>query len=381
VSRTVTRSSSSPSGTCLGSALLSSLGKTRFMVGFSSGKEAIAVEAPFDIRYQYIAGTIGNPNQQCADHEWWGCWWQDLSLPPGSALPPGYISAAQKLNEIPMFTYYMILNATGGQEGGVDVNGANDVNVMTKYLADWRFFTRNIGSSKALLHIEPDFWGFAQQVNSNAHLVPAAVSSADPADCSGYENSVARLGQCMVHIVRVYAPNALVGLHASGWATGVDVLFNTSRSLDVRTEAAKVATFLAASGGAQSDFVVVEMSDRDAGYYQSIGQNRWWDAQNATLPHFAQDLIWVKALAESLGKPALWWQVPVGNMNQNVPGHWKDNRVQYFFYHPSPFAAAQGVGIVFGAGTTEQTDPGGDDGYLVFRMNSYVRAGGTPACP
>ena len=187
-----------------------------------------------------------------------------------------------------MFTYYMILNATGGAEGGAEVSGANNVNVMTKYLADWRYFTQKIGSSRALLHIEPDFWGFAQQVNSNPHAIPAAVASADPIDCTGYENSVAGLGQCMVHIVRAYAPNALIGLHASGWATGVDALFNTSTSLDVTKEAAKVAAFLAASGGAQTDFVVVEMSDRDV---RSWRERTDRSQHRQRVPRFTHELL------------------------------------------------------------------------------------------
>jgi hypothetical protein len=368
-------------GACLGSSLMSALGKSKLMIGFA-GDDTTAGQAPFDLRYQYLAGTIEDPNVKCADWNWWGCWWQDLSQPPGSAFPSGYIAAAQGRHEIPMFTYYMILGAANYAEGAGEVSAANDVPTMAKYLADWRFFAQKIGTAQAILHVEPDFWGYAQQQNANPHAIPAAVASADPTDCAGYESSIAGMGQCMVHIVRKYAPNAKVGLHASGWATRIDALYNGSPSFDVAAEAAKVASFLSQAGGSDSDLVVVEMSDRDAGYYASIGQNRWWDATNATLPDFAQDLAWVKALSEAMGKPALWWQVPVGNMSQNdTSGHWRDNRVQYVFDHPGEFAAAHGVGVAFGSGASGQTDPSTDGGYLVSRTNAYATAGGTAACP
>jgi hypothetical protein len=366
---------------CLGSDLAGSLGKSSVLVGYA-GDDGVAAQAQWDLRYQYLAGPIADPSSTCssATGSWWGCW-QDWSQPPGQYVT-GFIGSAVTHQEIPMFTYYMILPASGAGEGSGEVAAANGATFMASYLRDWRFLLTKIGSGKALLHIEPDFWGYAEHVNADPHLVPAAVASADPTDCAGYENSIAGLGQCMIAMVRRYAPNAKVGLHASGWGTGVDVLYNTSTSFDVAGEAAKLARFLVGCGAASGDFVVVEMSDRDAGYYQSIGQNRWWDAANATLPSFSQALTWAKALAEDVGRPLLWWQIPVGNMGQsNTTDHWKDNRVQYFFDHSAEFAQAHGVGIAFGAGADGQTTPSTDGGYLAGRAASYVGAGGTPICP
>ena len=47
-----------------------------------------------------------------------------------------------------------------------------------------------------------------------------------------------------------------------------------------------------------------EAAGRLAGYYQTVkNQQSWWDATDATLPDYAQDLTWVKALTEA-GMPA-----------------------------------------------------------------------------
>jgi hypothetical protein len=186
----------------------------------------------------------------------------------------------------------------------------------------------------------------------------------------------------MVAMARTDPPNARIGLHASGWSTGIDALLNTDASTDVTAHAARTAAFLDACGAGGSDFVVVEASDRDAGYYASLGRDTWWDAGDATLPTFEQALSWYRAIAEGSSKPVLLWQLPVGNTSLgNVSGAWQDNRAEYFFDHPERFAAAHVVGAAFGAGADGQTTPSSDGGYLVGRVTTYLSDGGTPACP
>src|SRR5262249_7684757 len=157
---------------------------------------------------------------------------------------------------IPMVTYYEILQASGVQEGAPEVTqAAINAAFMTRYLADFRFLAKQIGDAPALLHVEPDFWGYAEQANADPPQLPAAVASADPTDCGGDENTIAGLGHCFLHIARKYAPNAKVSLHASGWSTKMDALSNTNASLDVGAEAQKTAAFLRACGADEMDFV------------------------------------------------------------------------------------------------------------------------------
>jgi hypothetical protein len=156
---------------------------------------------------------------------------------------------------------------------------------------------------------------------------------------------------------------------------------NTKPTLDVTAVARTTARFLRVTGGDQADFVAVEASDRDAGYYASLGQRRGWDATNRTLPSFTQAFAWTRALTEALRKPALWWQVPVGNASMpNEERAWQDNRVDYFLDHPDELAATHAFGVVFGAGMEGQTTPATDGGNLVRRMKQYRSSGGTPLC-
>jgi hypothetical protein len=183
-------------------------------------------------------------------------------------------------------------------------------------------------------------------------------------------------------MIRKYASNARVGLHASAWGTGIDVHENTDPRLDVAVEARRLGQFLLECGAGESDFVVVEATDRDAGFYKSQGRNTFWDATNATLPNFHQAFTWTQALTERMGKPALWWQLPLGNMSlANVVHEWQDNRVDYFFSHPAEVARTNAFGMVFGAGEERQTNPSTDHLNFVNKVQQLVAAGGQGACP
>ena len=375
-------------GSCLGSDLLASLGKSRVMVGYS-GDDSVAALAPFDLRYVYLAGGLFDGQGPCASCAsgctaagtscagggcgWWGCWQWD-QLPPGQyALD--FAAKAGADGEIPMFTYYEILQASGVSEGTPEVtSAARDPAFMARYLADWRFLLGRVGSGKALLHVEPDFWGYAEQAGGDPHALPAAVASANPTDCAGEEDSIAGLGRCMISMVRRYAPNAKVGLHASGWGTGYDVLQNSNASFDVAGQAATLGAFLRACGADQGDFVAADMSDRDAGT-----RHNWFDATNATLPDFHQAFAWAKGVAEAVGRPVLWWQIPLGNASL-APAN-QDNRVDYLLTHVGEVAASHGVGLAFGAGAAGQATPSTDNGNFVSRAKSYYAAGGVPYCP
>ena len=383
---------------CMAGAFLSSLGKARLLVG-ATMDDGSANAAAWDVRYLYISGGVPDGASACVSCAsgctaagkscknggvgcpWWGCYQYD-QVPPG-AFARDFVVAAKAKALLPMFTYYQFLQSSGATEGPAQVMKANDAVFLARYLNDWRFFLQQIGAQAAILHLEPDLWGYAQRFNPNPHAIPAKVGTANPTDCAGQEDSFAGLGKCMVAMAKKYASNAKVGLHASAWATGTDVSLNKSASFDLKAEARKVADYLRECGGADADYLAVEASDRDAGYYQLVrNENRFWDPTNATRPHFAQAFEWAKELAERLGKSLVWWQLPIGNpalpdLNQK----YRDNRVDYFFGHLSEIVAAHGAVIAFGAGADDQTNPATDNGNLIGKMKAYLAGAGQAPCP
>jgi hypothetical protein len=389
-------------GSCLGSSFLSALGKDRLIVGVS-GSGTSETAAPYDLRYVYLSGGLfssSTPCTSCSSCAPMGSWWGCYNTPPGM-YATYFIQGAADASppQIPMFTYYEILQTAQAtlsnfQEGTAEATvAATNTGIMTRYYNDWRFLLQTIGQTKAVLHIEPDFWGYVRNAGDPTTL-PAVVGSVNATDCGSLPSTIAGMGQCMISMARKYAPNALVGLHASAW----DSAGNTSPTTDVTVDAKAVAAVLAACGESKADFVVVETSDRDAGYYQIVeNEDTWWDPTDKMLPDYAQDLTWIKALTEALGVPALYWQTPLGNSaGTNMNNSYKDNRVDYFFggsaaqvesgaavtvpSHWSELAAAHVVGVAFGAGAGGQTTPDTDGGNLATKTKAYIASGGQSLC-
>jgi hypothetical protein len=371
-----------PTATCDGARLSGSfLGKDRLLVGLSTEDEASAAAAPYDLRYHYISGGISPGAAPCTSCDgacatWWGCW-QDASKPLG-LFARDLVAKAQAASpaQVPMFTYYQLLQSMASpSEGDAEVTQVADAAFMRRYLADYRFLLQQIGSDVALVHLEPDFWGYAGRRKQACSAIPAAVASANPADCAGEPETLQGLGRCMLAMARRYAPNAKVGLHASSWGYEFDALVNADASFDVAAEARRVGSFLAGCGAGDADFVAADMSDRDAGT-----NGKWWDPTNASLPNFHQAFTWGNAVAEAVGRPLLWWQVPVGNTTKGLPASQQDNRVDYLLTHPGEIAAGGAIGVAFGAGASGEATPEADGGNLAARARAYAAGASAPAC-
>jgi hypothetical protein len=348
------------------------MGRDRLMIG-AQMDDATAAAAPFDVRYRYLASGIPVDAPACrqacssACGNWWGCW-QDHAQAPGqyAAWHLQQTAAATWQNasrpQVPMFTYYVFLPASGAAEGAAEVAAMNDSTVTRRYLDDWRFLLRRIGNQRAMLHIEPDLWGFVRSVHSDPRAVPAQVRSGNPTDCADHEDNAAGFARCMIGMVRTYAPNATVGLHASPWnhrASG---------------NAQETAQFMRALGADLGDFIVTDPADRDAGWRQhSQGENwHWWAPEDGQAY-----LQWSKTLSDLVGLPTVIWQIPLGNMAlDNTVNRWQDTRVDYFFSHLDQVAASSVVALLFGAGHPEQTTPETDGGNLINKTIANFRAGG-----
>ncbi|MCL2066171.1 MAG: hypothetical protein FWG99_01750 [Treponema sp.] len=374
---------------------LEHFGKGRLLIGAMANDPFFAQNPNLlDVRYLYLSDAIFTgpavPTQfNAADERWWG-WWQDRSRPPGQYLRD-FLNKTEQAGQIPMITYYTFAQTSGRES---QVSPANDVSFLTRYFNDWRFMLQQIGNCRAIIHIEPDLWGYAQhRIKENTgndndlspEQLPARVRDANPADGAGFNNTFAGFTKCLIYMARKYAPNALVGLHASAWATGSDININRNPGLNIKAHAALVGNFMLELGAGEADFLAVEALDRDADYYQlRRGENRWWNT-NSTLPNFAQHFQWAAELKTIIGKPLVWWQLPVGysgspNIDAVYPftqGHeqgYKDNRADYFLTHTNDIVSMGGVLIAFGAGADTQTNPLTDGGNLARLIRNYKQS-------
>ena len=375
-------------GMCPEATFLKSFDKERLLIG-AMAEDMFFTQNPnvLDVRYIYLADAIFTgpeaPTQYMdADSRWWG-WWQDRQQPPGQYLRD-FLDKTERAGQIPMITYYTFAQTSNAES---QVSPANDVSFLTRYFNDWRFMLQQIGNRKAILHIEPDLWGYAQHRSPQSpDNIPAAVRAANPVDGSEFDNTFAGFSRCLIAMVRKYAPNVKVGLHASAWATGNDININRNANLNIQNHAIQAGNYMLALGAGETDFLAVEALDRDADYYRlQRSENRWWDATNQTLPHFSQHFLWVAELKKIIKKPLVWWQLPLGHADSpNTPAvspftqgyeqGYKDNRADYFLTHADDIVSLGGVLLAFGAGAGDQTNPLTDGGNLVRLVNNYKQS-------
>ena len=379
-------------GDCPAADLGTLLGRDRLLIGGSMSDDAFD-QAPFDLRYRYLAGAVpaGGPCTDCASGctvngqscdnahgcDWWGCWQWDQD-PPGRYVAD-IVDAVRAAGAIPMITYYIWFSVADQVEGAPEIAALTDGSRVADYLADFRFLCQVLAEAPdgpVILHLEPDLWGYGEQVNTDPTQIQVALSAAGDPACAGLGDHFAGFARCLTAIARQVAPHALVALHASAWGAGHDAYTETDDTFDFADHAQRTAQYLLALGAADTDLVVVEMSDRDAGY-----NNRWWDPDNLTRPHFHQAIDWVATLGETLGLAPLWWQVPYGHMGlENTCDRYEDNRVDYVFDHPEELATGGALGVAFGAGASCMTTPDTDDGYFLGRAATWFQSDRPPLC-
>jgi hypothetical protein len=188
---------------CIGSTLLSGLGKTKVMTGFSDGDNdtTTPAAAKWDLSYRYLSGGLFAGTAPCSVCDgscnasgqfWWGCF--DGRAPGQYAL-----DRFSTNGPIPWFTYYEILQSSGAQSIAAEVAAVNNATTSTKILADMKFLFQTIGTRTAFVHVEPDFWGFAQNaVNSDPTKIPAQVQQF--ADCASEPQTLVGFAHCIIAI-------------------------------------------------------------------------------------------------------------------------------------------------------------------------------------
>jgi hypothetical protein len=328
---------------------------------------------PWDYAYTYLAGGVNT-----------GGGWQTWNA--NAQYPLWYAQAAGVHGYIPTLPYYMLLQSTGAcnscPEAQRDLSNLDDPGVMASYFGDFTMLMKRLGSGTwggvtgfgrtVVVQVEPDLSGYATQaVLDNSHcysfctgqgddpsLLRASVASSGDADVASFANTYQGFSQALAHLRDLYAPNVMLGFHVSCWASLQDICSSTDPSLDVAGAAATVASFAEKAGVVDVppgvhpyDLVFTDVADRDAGVSVI-----WWDRLNVTLPDFHRWESYVSGITSATGKPAVVWQVPIGNQyfrtDDGSPWHRQDNRAEYFFGHVQELAAAGIIAVLFGSGAT-----------------------------
>jgi len=315
-----------------------------------------SLPATLDLHYVYLSGLKGEQGKD-------GPGWPDYE--PDASFVTRIANDAAEKNILPMFTLYQVA-ARGEERFELLV----DDDFMTKYWAGVRILFMKLAAfgKPAVVHLEPDFWGFAQrQSNSVPAKLPVTVG-AKVDECKDLPADVSGMGKCIVRLARAIAPNVTLGFHASGFGS-------FERPKDV-------AKFLLAVGAYDADFIAVDTLDRDAGCFEARVDPLceradglvYWDESNRTPPTFAAHFSWVRTVHERTGLPILWWQTPLG-VPSDTPGgtakKYRDNRVKYFFEHPDALVEAGGFGMAFGTGAPNQTDATTDGGQFARAVTKY----------
>ncbi len=293
-----------------------------------------------------------------------------------------FVQQAWDKNFIPMIAVYMMLATPPecGEGGACYAQKLKNADAVKAYLDSLqRAATQAKGSKPVIFNLEPDFYGYMQQL-SNEPGKPAGVLPNDPnsypvaLNKSGYANTLAGFGRYIVDMIHATAPNALAAPMASMWATNGDPQSVTdSQAIEMGRQ---TAAFIDAMGGAQADLLVVEWSDRDAGY----GLRPWWDDTDQETPRPTRAILWENALSHAANKRLLLWQMPVGNMSlDNTCDHYKDNRAAYLFSHPRDIVDAGVMGVLFGGGTDCMTEVTTDGGFVAAQGAIAYAAPPAPA--
>ena len=372
----------------------------RLHFGLSNDPDSLgwmtASGVPWKYRYAYLAGGVDTGSG-------WQTW-QDPALPPGQyALD--YMRNSRTAGYIPVLTYYLLLQShpgTGLGESDQDFANLNRASLMATYYGDFKVLMQRASQygGQVVVHVEPDLWGYLEQRAGvgGAGALTAQVGGTGFPDLAGYPDTVPGFAQGLLHLRDLYAPNALLAIHASMWGSGVDVASSTDAALDAAGAGGHTAAFLNSVGvtsnprGSTWDLVFHDVDDHDAGWWEATGATNqwythWWDRANARFPNFSRWLTWVAALHAQTGKPQVAWQVPMGNQyyltENNRPGHYQDNVLEYMLAHPVDLWNAGIQAVLLGRGNADQStneDAAADGVTNNGGVATTDAAGGCSAC-
>jgi hypothetical protein len=325
--------------------------RNHFMLGLASGPSDSWIEethkqgAAWDARYMYFCGGVNTGNN-----------WTTWNQPAGMYLTI-FLNESEKLNTIPVITYYQMLQslpARGkGSESQVDRTNCENAATMKAYFEDVKlalmkcaeYKTKDGRQIPVIFHHEPDLWGYffiaPEFVPHDPDKVHIAVKSSGMPDVAAFDDTISGFGKALVALRDKYAPNVIMACHVSRWGN---------------VDAQKLASFYARCGS--WDMFFADVSDRDSGWklaHNYMPGGAWWKEKD-----FEDFRNWSAELYHLTGMKMMLWQVPEGNTIMascnNTENHYMDNRAEYFLEnypsntHIEEWARAGWIGILFGGG-------------------------------
>ncbi|MCW3017243.1 MAG: hypothetical protein JWO02_4335 [Solirubrobacterales bacterium] len=348
------------------------------------GAAALRLQTRLGLRYHYLSGGANTGTG-------WSTWAQG-----GGSFVPGFVDDSVAHGFVPVFSLYQLRESTPGngmdEVAGVFAN-LGDRATMTAYLKDARLFFQKAGQTGrvAVLHVEPDLWGFVQRRGGRGAGVPVQVATTGLDEVKGLPNTAAGLAQAFVRLRDRYAPKVLLGYHLSEWGTGEDIADSDPSDARIDELAASASGFYR-SLGAKFDLVFAEQDNRDSGYsevHDGDGGRSRWDAGD-----FARQARFLRDVSSATNRSIVLWQLPLGNASQdNTAHHYRDNRVQTLLGADGvavrgAYVRAGVIAMLFGKALPEATcacdddgDGTDDDGGLFKRLADAVIAAGGGALP
>ncbi len=333
--------------------------RSHFMLGLATSPtdpwidETHKQGAAWDARYMYFCGGVNTGNN-----------WTTWNQPAGMYLTI-FLNESEKLNTIPVVTYYQLLQSlpakgTGGESQVNRVN-SNNAATMKAYYEDVKLVMQKCGEYRTkdgravpiIFHHEPDLWGyffigpeFAPHDPDKVHIM---VKSSGMADVAAFDDTISGFGKALIALRDKYAPNVIMAAHVSRWGN---------------IDAKQLAAFYARCG--TWDMFFADVSDRDSGWklaHNYMTGGAWWKDKD-----FDDFRNFTAELNRITGMKMMLWQVPEGNTIMascnNTEGHFMDNRPEYFLEnyptntHIEEWAKCGVIGILFGGGAGGCTSRG-----------------------
>jgi len=311
--------------------------KPNFLVGLSGNVNDILSQGiKPDIYYRYLTG-YGSSG------------WRGWNAPDGYYVDK-VIKDAAASGSIPMFTYYQL--ALEAERKDLSILTSSN---MHQYLKDLKLMFERMAvfNIPVLFHLEPDLFGYLQSLGVPLDT-KVNLHYADFEDLNDFPETILGLMWGIVDMGKRIAPKCKIGFHVSQWG---DWFSWTDPDANLIKHAFSVADYVRQFG--PCDFITLEVSDRDAGFYEVLGkEDKYWDETNTVLPNYENYIQWASAVIDRRKKPGLLWQLPLGVPSSTpggITGHYRDNRVHFFFNNVQYLIDIGAFGMVFGAGAAGQT--------------------------